>query len=472
MDGEIRWIDFNGAVMEPHKYACLTYNYEMDTSISLLRRLKSSTIKKLVVMMRCLQCSMYVHLFIFVSIFSVDLMRVDCFPHILLSFKPIRQRIYHRAVKILQSAKIITVDNTVNNKQPVVLEVRNNGENHQRRVKKNKYEQFSTQQVDPLLVAIEKAERDQLSLLMSHQSNNPVRGTTVPTIQASNNINTKLMKSKDDVSQLLLFRNSSSVVPSDPLTFGYIEIGMILGPHGVKGELKIQLESDFSELRASPGSILYVRKPNRRTPRAVQIVSSRKQSDNTYLVFLNQINSRLAALAFKRYVVYVKEEDRPALQDDEYLIRDVVGMLCYSYSDYQRVTTTTPHSEDNLSTITPIGVVVGIIPPDELCDTTFARLMHAQLELELFVQSNHHHQQQATNSESKKLLCMVPFVPSIVPVVDVANQCLFIDPPLGLLEMTYNEKPKRVVIRGYLPEFIDRLTDEAREYLRTRVTYS
>lgn len=397
--------------------------------------------------------------------FSVGLMKVDSFPHILLSFKPIRQRIYHRAVKILQSAKIITIDNTVNNnKQPVVLDVIDNGLSHQRRVKKNKYEQFSSQQVDPLLAAIEKAERDQLALLLSHQSNNPVRGTTVPTIQASNNIT----KSKD----ALQFRNSSSVVPSDPLTFGYIEIGMILGPHGVKGELKIQLESDFSELRASPGSILYVRKPNRRTPRAVQIVSSRKQSDNTYLVFLNQINSRLAALAFKRYVVYVKEEDRPALQDDEYLIRDVVGMQCYSYSDYQRVATTTPYSNYDLSTITPIGVVVGIIPPDELCDTTFARFMHAQLELELFVKSNHQQQQATNNIESKKLLCMVPFVPSIVPIVDITNQCLFIDPPVGLLEMTYNDKPKRVVIRGYLPEFIDRLTDEAREYLRTRVTYS
>lgn len=406
---------------------------------------------------------MCVHLFIFISIFSVWSMRVNC----LLSFKPIRQRICNRAVnvKILQCTKIITVDNTVNNKQPTVLD---NGVSHQRRVKKNKYEQYSTQQVDPLLAAIEKAERDQLALLLSHQSNNPVRGTTVPTIQASNNIT----KSKD-ASQLLLFRNSSSVVPSDPLTFGYIEIGMILGPHGVKGELKIQLESDFSELRASPGSILYVRKPNRRTPRAVQIISSRKQSDNTYLVFLNQINSRLAALAFKRYVVYVKEEDRPALEDDEYLIRDVVGMQCYLYSDFKQVAVT-PHSDYDLSTISPIGVVVGIIPPDELCDTTFARLMHAQLELELFVRSNHHQQQQqhATNNESNKLLCMVPFVPSIVPVVHVANQCLFIDPPLGLLEMTYNDKPKRVVIRGYLPEFIDRLTDEEREYLQTRVTYS
>jgi hypothetical protein len=168
----------------------------------------------------------------------------------------------------------------------------------------------------------------------------------------------------------------------------------------------------------------------------------------------------------------VKEEDRPALEDDEYLIRDVVGMQCYMYSDFKQVAATS-HSDNDLSTISPIGVVVGIIPPDELCDTTFARLMHAQLELELFVQSNHQQQQQhATNNESNKLLCMVPFVPSIVPVVDVANQCLFIDPPLGLLEMTYNDKPKRVVIRGYLPEFIDRLTDEERDYLQTRVTYS
>jgi len=383
-----------------------------------------------------------------VQLFIIIVERIDCFSHHWLSFKPIR--LYHCTVLHSASGKSLSVENTINSKQPVILE-KEHGVSHQRRVKKNKYEQFSTNQVDPLQVAIEKAERDQLALLTHHT--NQVRGTTVPTIQASNNIT---------ISKDALFRNSTSVVPSDPLTFGFIEIGMILGPHGVRGELKVQIESDFSELRTSAGSILYVRKPNRRTPRAVQIVSSRKQSDNTYLVFLNQINSRLAALAFKKYVVYVKEKDRPALQDDEYLIRDVVGMQCYSYSDYQRIRLL-PHSD--YSIITPIGVVIGIIPPDELCDTAYARFMHAQLELELFDRSN------LTNNELKKL-CMVPFVPSIVPIVDIANQCLVIDPPMGLLEMTYTEKPKRVIIRGYLPEFIDRLTEEAREYLRTRVTYS
>ena len=370
---------------------------------------------------------------------SIEMLRVHRLSHAFLSIEPRRMRCH------------LTLGSTTKN-------VVNTGDvvNHQRRVKKNKYEQFSSHQIDPLQLAIEKAEKDQRELETHHSD--PVRGTTVPTIQASNNVT----KTKDASS----FRNVTTVVPSDPLTFGYVEIGMILGPHGVKGEMRIQIESDFSELRVSPGSILYVRKPNRRTPRAVKVLSSRKQSDNTYLVFLHQINSRLSALAFKRYVVYVKEKDRPVLQDDEYLIRDVVGMKCYLFSDYRHDAL----SIDYYSNIIPIGAVVGIIPPDELCDTAFARLMHAQLELELFTVTDKK-RMPLTNDELRQL-CLVPFVPSIVPIVDVVNQCLFIDPPIGLLDMTYNEKLKRVVIRGYLPEFIDRITADDRQYLRTRITYS
>jgi len=41
--------------------------------------------------------------------------------------------------------------------------------------------------------------------------------------------------------------------PSDPTTFGFEQIGTILTPHGIKGELKVKIESDFADLRLKKG---------------------------------------------------------------------------------------------------------------------------------------------------------------------------------------------------------------------------
>ena len=60
---------------------------------------------------------------------------------------------------------------------------------------------------------------------------------------------------------------------------------------------------------------------------------------------------------------------------------------------------------------------------------------------------------------------MVPLVPDIVPVIDIVNKRIFLSPPVGLLDITYTDQPKRVVIRGYLPHIIERLSSKDREYL-------
>ena len=46
-----------------------------------------------------------------------------------------------------------------------------------------------------------------------------------------------------------------------------------------------------------------------------------------------------------------------------------------------------------------IASVVGVVPPDELCDPAVARLMHSMLELKLIETDQ---------------LCLVPLVPSII----------------------------------------------------------
>ena len=218
-----------------------------------------------------------------------------------------------------------------------------------------------------------------------------------------------------------------------------MQIGVIVGPHGVKGELKVKLETDFADARMRPNSILYIKRPNRRTPRPIVVVTGRKQVDDIFLVKFNDIRSRLSAAAFRDYVIYVRSNDRPDLGVDEHLIRDLVDLKCYTKMNYD--------SNGVVEYVDEVGTVNGVIPPDELCDPAAASLMHAMLEI----------RKPGLTGE----LCLIPFVPSIVLHVDYENKAIVLDPPIGLLEMVYVEH-KKVVIRGFLPTIAIGLSAEER----------
>ena len=50
----------------------------------------------------------------------------------------------------------------------------------------------------------------------------------------------------------------------------------------------------------------------------------------------------------------------------------------------------------------------------------------------------------------KDELVLIPFVPQIVPRVSIRDRAIFIDPPSGLLDLTYVREEK-VRIKGFLP---------------------
>jgi len=279
---------------------------------------------------------------------------------------------------------------------------------------KNKYANFSKKEsMDPLEEAMAKANLIEASRLLTLKSS--TRGTTVPTLEGSTNISKALNKP-------VSFQNISisKIVPSDPYTFGYIRIGSIINVHGVKGELKIKFETDFIKTRVRANSVLFVKKPNRLSPRPIKVKSSRKQVDDIYLIFFEGISSRLAAAALKNYEIYVKSNDHPALNVDEYLIRDLVGLQCYLTESPDR----------------PVAIVVGVVPPDELCSHAMASLMHSMLEVRKI---------------GTKELCLIPFVPEIVLSVDLVGGKVVLCPPKGLLEISYEEKQAKVTIKGFLP---------------------
>jgi ribosomal 30S subunit maturation factor RimM len=171
--------------------------------------------------------------------------------------------------------------------------------------------------------------------------------------------------------------------------------------------------------------------------RPIKIASIRYTTDDVYLLGLDQIVDRDIAEKFKNYLVYIRNDKRPDLADDEFLIRDLVGLNC----SYQGVN---------------IAAVVGVVLPVDLCDSaSLASKMHSLLEIRI---------------HSNKQLCLLPFVPSIVPRVDMKLKIVWIEPPDGLLDLTYEEKV-RVVIRGYLPA-VATMSAESRKWFETLNTAS
>jgi len=307
----------------------------------------------------------------------------------------------------------------------------------------NKYSTFSKKQLDPIeatkLKVLQQQQQDE-ELKEAHKGAS--RGTTIPTrfgasaMKKTLRLTTTTTTTAAAAASVPITSPAATISPSDPFSFGYVHVGKIQSAHGVKGEVKISMqETDFAHSRLAANSTLYIKKPNRLTPRPITVLSSRATSSSqdakTFLVHLDHILTRAQADALVSYKVYVKTQDRPALGEDEYLIRDLVGMVV-----------------EHVHTKQILGTVVGVVPPEELTDSPSAsKLMHAMLEIE----KANHGSVGGGGGEGKGALCLVPLVPQIVTLVLLAEKRILLDPPAGLLDLIYHTAPKRVTIRGFLP---------------------
>ena len=220
----------------------------------------------------------------------------------------------------------------------------------------------------------------------------------------------------------------------------------------------------------SKKSTFYVKKPNRRTPRPVHLDTIRKQNNNIYLLHFSNIDSRESAENFKGYSVYMLKTDRPQLNKNEYRIRDLVGMYCYIKMTNHSISDMNIYVDQKY----PIGIIEGIVPPDELCSPEIAKLMHSLIEIRLIPKE----QQQKQNDMIRNgniikniendggTLCLVPLVPEIVLDIDIDLQIVVLDPPEGLLDLTYQEN-KKYVIKGYLAAVAASVTKELRYELES-----
>ena len=173
----------------------------------------------------------------------------------------------------------------------------------------------------------------------------------------------------------------------------WLIVGFITSCHGIHGQLKVKSLSDFEERFLKPG-MRWLQKENE-TPSEIVLISGFKQpGKEIFIVKFKGINTRNHAEQLKKYKILVKTDKLPKLKKEEFHLLELINLEVKTL-------------ENNELKI--IGKVVNL-----------ENEKNNLLVIELF-------------KNQKKVL--IPFVKEIVPIVDIKNNFLIINPPNGLLEL-------------------------------------
>jgi 16S rRNA processing protein RimM len=115
--------------------------------------------------------------------------------------------------------------------------------------------------------------------------------------------------------RLYTHRNRTVAVPE-----GYLAVGLILGVHGLRGELKVELYTDFPE-RFTVGADLFIGEDLAK----VEIIGARMHQQHL-LLQLAGVESREQADKLRNLWLFVDEEDAAELADGVYWVHDIIGL--------------------------------------------------------------------------------------------------------------------------------------------------
>jgi 16S rRNA processing protein RimM len=165
-------------------------------------------------------------------------------------------------------------------------------------------------------------------------------------------------------------------------------VGRVGRPHGVRGEVTVEVRTDDPDARFAPGSSLRT-DPAERGPLTVTGVHPRSGG---LVVAFDGVESRAGAEALRGTVLVVDSDELPPIAaDDEWYDHQLVG----------------------LTAVDPAGAALG----------TVADVVHAPASDLLVLRD-------ADDREH-----LVPFVREMVPTVDVPGGRVVVDPPEGLFDL-------------------------------------
>ena len=116
---------------------------------------------------------------------------------------------------------------------------------------------------------------------------------------------------------------SQEMAPNDDSAqAGYIVIGQITGSHGIRGELRITVLTDFPQ-RYQAGTTVFLGDTKSATP--VEITSVRPHKDRL-LVMLAGVTDRTSAESLRNRFLVIPAEEAMPLGEGENYVHDLVGL--------------------------------------------------------------------------------------------------------------------------------------------------
>ena len=173
----------------------------------------------------------------------------------------------------------------------------------------------------------------------------------------------------------------------------WLTVGLITSCHGINGQVKVKSLSDFEERFLKPG-MRWLQKENE-PPSKIELISGFKQpGKKTFIIKIQGINTRNHAEKLKKFKILVKTNKLPKLKKEEFHLLELMNLDVKTLDN------------DKLKII---GKVINL-----------ENEKNNLLVVVLF-------------KNQKKVL--IPFVKEIVPLIDIKNNFLIINPPNGLLEL-------------------------------------
>ena len=205
----------------------------------------------------------------------------------------------------------------------------------------------------------------------------------------------------------------------------WIEIGRIVAPQGLKGDIRVYPSSDFPERFTEPGK-RWLLSPGQIEPRSIELLRGRYlPSKGLYVIELAGIENREQAEALRNSQLLIEQGDRPQLEVDEFYVPDLIGLTVINQLNRK-----------------VIGKVISIIfAGNDLLEVekistdtpTISKVFEDNLQQKSRKSRRRRHQKKTQSPNSKNIL--IPFVKAIVPIVNFEQSIIEINPPEGLIDL-------------------------------------
>ena len=211
-----------------------------------------------------------------------------------------------------------------------------------------------------------------------------------------------------------------------------IEIGTIVAPQGLKGEVRVKTNSDFPERFEQPG-IRWLQVQSHQSPIEIELVRGKQlPGKNIFVIKLSGIDDRTQAESLRAAKLFVPKSDRPHLEEEEYHVTDLIGLEVYDQNTGEN-----------------IGIICNIFTAgNDILEVKLHQQPETQEEQEfkpidikaVSRISKKRKINRKNNKKKKAPTVLIPFVTEIVPIIDLKQKLIKIDPPRGLLNLDSAEE--------------------------------